>query len=76
MTGRKADPNRPPGKQAYIYVKSGTRTRIKTYGTLGSTFDSVLNMLMDFWDQEHEKRSVPGNASPRGEAETMIATEG
>jgi hypothetical protein len=35
-----------------IRVDKSTRDRLKTYGSMGDTYDDVLNMLIDAFEDE------------------------
>lgn len=41
-----------------IRLTTDTKKRLEKYGTLGDTFDSVLNVLMDYYDSKKEKQKV------------------
>ena len=36
-----------------IGVKPDTKERLENLGTLKDTFDSVIQKLLDFWDENH-----------------------
>jgi len=51
-------------KAVTIRIKSKTHERLKTFGTLGDTFDSFINKALDCLEREREKEAMVGRWHP------------
>lgn len=51
MRGRKRDTTRGPEEPTSICVKTKTRDRILGHGNMSDSFDTVLNRLLDVYDE-------------------------
>lgn len=61
MRGRKRDLNRGPEEPTSICVKNKTRDRLLKSGNMADSFDSVLNKILDVYD-EVRKQEKEGDA--------------
>jgi hypothetical protein len=51
-------------KAITIRIKSETHKRLKNFGTLGDTFDSLINKALDCLERERETEAMMGKWHP------------
>jgi hypothetical protein len=51
-------------KAVTIRIKSETHERLKNFGTLGDTFDSLINKALDCLERERETEAMMGKWHP------------